>query len=492
MIVPIYIRERIFIPRAPELDQTLTEIRHAFTYANPDYIKRKRLKKWTGSIQRSISIWEHVDHPVIGESLSLPRGGINKVRDILEQNGHKPTFIDKRLSLKSITHLYNDVTLRPDQERLADAMLKTQNCLIRSPTGSGKTETALKVAEYILKDAGPVLVIVWETDLMEEWMERAAKRFGLRVSDIGQLGGGKKKRIAPITVGMQQTLRNCGRQYSGRFGGVICDEIQRFAAGTYREVIDIFPSKYRIGVSADETRNDGQEFLIYDMFGDVAEEIARATLIDQGAIHDVIIRLVPTEYEYSVYDHEDEKWVDWVDADAKWKDFNKLLDDLCYDEYRNELAWAFMEPSIKLGHTLLLISHRVEHAIWWDMFLRSKGVKSGLLLGGAKFKQEFKDTKAGLRAGNLQVGVGTIKKIGQALDIPRWDRGFILTPAAGNKQQFEQIIGRLRRTHSEKTEAICYYLFDQFLYPHHKRIIRKNYPHTYIWVEQDFLPVSVR
>lgn len=492
MIIPAIIRERIFIPRIPSINETLEEIRQAFTYANPEYIKRKRLKKWTGNMSRRLEIWRHVSHPQLGDCLSIPRGGMNKVRDILDRSGHRLSITDQRLSLEPITHLYNDITLRPDQTKLARAMLDTQNCLIRSPTASGKTEVALKLIEWILKDAGPVLVIVWESDLMEEWMDRASKRFGLRVSDIGTLGGGKKKRVAPITVGMQQTLRKCGRQYANRFGGIIADEVQRFAAGTYQEVIDIFPAKYRIGISADETRRDGMEFLIYDMFGQVAEEIARTKLIDEGKIHDVIIRLIPTEYNYQIYNKLDGCWVDWVDCSSEMKDFNRLLDDMCYDEDRNELAWQFMEPSVKLKHSLLVMTHRVEHAIWWDSFLRSKGVKCGLLLGGQEYKEEFRNTKRGLRDGTLQAGIGTIAKIGQALDIPRWDRGYILTPTAGNRQQFEQIIGRLRRRHEDKTEAICYYMWDHLVYPAHKNQIKKNYPHTYVWVDNQFLPVSNR
>lgn len=492
MIIPIYIRERLFIPRSSVFDETLEDIRKAFTFANPEYIQRKRLRKYTGSIRRKIESWVHVIHPVLGPSLSIPRGCMRIIRDIFDKHGHSASYIDDRLSLPPITHLYNDITLRDDQIVLAKAMFNTQNCLIRSPTGSGKTETALKVAEWILKDAGNVLIIVWETDLMEEWMERAAKRFGLRVSDIGTLGGGKKKKVMPITVGMQQTLRKCVHQYAGRFGGVICDEIQRFAAGTYRDVIDVLPAKYRIGITADETRKDNQEFQIYNMFGEVAEEIQRATLIDQGKIHDVVLRLIPTEYEFSIYSEEEAEWIDYVDAPAELKNFNDLLDDLCYDKDRNELLWAFMEPSIKLGHSLLLITHRVDHAIYWDDFLRSKGVKCGLMLGGVKNKAEFRNTKKGLRDGHLQAGIGTIKKIGQALDIPPWDRGFILTPTAGNKQQLEQIIGRLRRIASGKTEALCYYAYDQYVYPYHKKAISKLYPNTYIWIDNEFLPVSAR
>jgi hypothetical protein len=635
MIIPVYISERIFIPRIPTLTNCLDEIRKKFTYANPEFVKRKILKKWTGNIDRSLNLWLHIDHPVLGESLAIPRGGIKKLKLILAKYNHQPSFIDERLSLQPITHLYNDIELREDQKRLAKAMFTTQNCLIRSPTASGKclhpdtpvllysgkivkasqitngdllmgpdstprqvsnchcgygplykvipikgdpwicnqdhiltlihtqtnqiidislqdyinsnktfkhehklfkiipfqmkqliqqdgfkiqkidpgqyvgwtldkdgrfllgdftvthnTETSLKVVEWILKDAGPVLIIVWETDLMNEWIDRAAQRFGIRKSEIGILGGGKTKRVMPITVGMQQTLRKCIRKYSHQFGGVIADEVQRFAATTFRDVIDVMPAKYRIGISADETRKDKNEFFIYDIFGEVADEIAKSSLIDNGSIHDVIIRLIPTGYNLTVFSKSEDQYMEWAQIDSESRDFNKLLDDLCEDENRNLLAWEFMKPAVELGHSLLLVTHRVNHAIWWDTFLRSQGVKCGLMLGGTEYREEFKTTKNGLRNGTLQAGVGTLQKIGQGLDIPRWDRGYILTPAAGNKQQFEQIVGRLRRTHPDKKDAICYYMYDELIYGYHKKAIKKNYQHVFIYDNGEFLPVS--
>jgi superfamily II DNA or RNA helicase len=324
---------------------------------------------------------------------------------------------------------------------------------------------------------------------MEEWIDRASKRFGIPVKDIGVLGGGKKKRVAPITVGMQQTLKQCGRFYTNEFGGLIADEVQRFAANTYQDVIDIMPAKYRIGISANETRKDGQEHLIYDMFGEVAEEIERSTLIDQGKIHDVSIRLVPTNYNYyqyySVVGHE----VPYSELPSENRDFKRLLDDMCFNEERNILAWQFMEPAFATGHSVLIITHRVAHAKWWDSFLRSKGIKCGLMIGGSENKNEFKVVKQSLREGIIQAGIGTIQKIGQALDIPRWDRGYILTPCAGNKQQLEQVIGRLRRTHKNKTDAVCYYMYDEDVYPYHKNMIKKQYQHTFILDRNDFVPV---
>jgi superfamily II DNA or RNA helicase len=107
---------------------------------------------------------------------------------------------------------------------------------------------------------------------------------------------------------------------------------------------------------------------------------------------------------------------------------------------------------------------------------------------GSFYKNEFKRTINGLRTGKVQIGVGTIQKTGTGHDIPQIDRGFILAPLAGNKQLFEQVLGRFRRICRGKTEAAVYYFWDQLCYPNDKRIISKRYKQTFVWVDKEFLP----
>jgi hypothetical protein len=163
-----------------------------------------------------------------------------------------------------------------------------------------------------------------------------------------------------------------------------------------------------------------------------------------------------------------------------------MIEDLCSDEERNELIWQFMQPSFDTGNYILGITRRVFHAKYWDTFVRSNGYKSGLMIGGEENKTEFRATKENLRRGTIQAGFGTIQKIGQALDIPRWNRGFIMSPAA-KKQMLEQILGRLRRIHKDKTEAVCYYFWDKHIYPGHKNLICKNYKNVQLYVDGEFL-----
>lgn len=486
MIIPVYVRDRLYLPRSPEFLDLLEELRYYFTYKNPQFGRMKAMGKYTGNIPMELTSWANRTVEDLGECLALPRGGTNKLREVFAKHNYTPRFVDQRLSLAPITGYHNSVVLRPDQERLAKAMIKYENCLIRSPTASGKTETALKVVEWMLEKSGPVLIIVWDSALLYQWVERTALRFGLRESEIGVIGDGKKQ-VKDITIGMQQTLRLHIGKYSHSFGSVIADEVQRFAAATFQYVIDRFPAKYRIGISASEQRRDGMEFLIYDAFGSVADEIKRSTLIDTGKIMDVSVRLIPTEFDYVVKMGSD--YLSWNEIDAKHKDYNDLINVSSHDDDRNNLIWKFMEPVLKTGKISLVVSQRVAHAKYWESRIRAAGYSTGLMLGGTEHANEFESTLNGLRNKKVQVGIGTLQKSGTAHDIPTLERAFVLTPLASNKQLFEQLVGRLRRNSPGKTDAICYYFWDAACFPFHLTSIRRMYKeNTYLWVDKEFLP----
>ena len=490
MKIPTIISDRIYVPIFPDLNDMYAELRQKFTHKDPLYYKKRSMGFWTGGTNPNIITWANVIHPEYGDCLSLPRGGTETLRTIAHNFDLKISFIDQRLNLPPISGYKNDVILWPEQERLVDIMFKKENCLIRSPTGSGKSELLLKLAEMILKIAGPVLIVVWEgnkeSGLFKQWIDRICQRFSMRPQNVGMLGGGTK-RIAPLTVGMQQTLNNVGRRYIYSFGGIICDEVQRFAAPTFQKVVDIYPARYRFGASADESRKDGKECLIYDIFGSVAGEVERASLINKGKIMPVTIRIIKTGIDYKIK-YTDDTIVSWRDLPSENKNYNNLLDVLTNNEERNNLIWEFLEPCLRANKITIVASQRVAHAKYWDERIREAGFSTGLMIGSSEYSDEFETTKNGLISKKIQVGVGTIQKVATGQDIPALERVFVVTPLAGNKQLFEQMTGRLRRTAKDKTSAALYYFWDDPLFCGVKQRLSKIYPgQTQLYVDEEFL-----
>ncbi len=265
-------------------------------------------------------------------------------------------------------------------------------------------------------------------------------------------------KLRPLTIAMQQSLAAilakggpAADEIIETFGQVVLDETQRAAAKTVFSAIDPLPARRRLGVSADETRADKREFLIYDLFGPVTSDIKLGGLIDDGHVLDVEVRIVPTQFEPSPL--------------VERGDFDGLLKEMTDDPRRNRLIERLIIGEAReRGEQVLVLTHRREHASAIDAMATRLGVRSVALLGGAEDEDAFNDGRRGLLDGSIRVAAGTLQAVGQGIDVPKLAVGIIATPLASDtsRQQFGQARGRFCRP--GKATARLYYLWDRLHY----------------------------
>lgn len=378
---------------------------------------------------------------------SLPLGAMSRLRARAAALGIRLSVSDARMLKPVCAPAIPDtlVSLHDYQLDVIESVCKKQVCIVRAPTGSGKTTASIGlIAKLKLK----TLVIVWSSNLMQQWIVRISKELGIPKSKIGVIKG-RKKTIGDITVAMQQTMAKSASRYANEFGLVICDEVQRFAAKTFVAAVEPLCSKYRVGISADETRKDKKEFLIYDTFGSVAAEISQDVLISQGHVMDVSIKVVPTSFVFDGY---------------RPGDMRPVLDKMSRDERRNKLILDLVSGLVSNGRQVLVMSTRRDHCLVLDGMLADSGIKTGTLIGGDDYKVAFEDTRRGILSGAISVGVGTIQAVGQGLDIPSLSAVVVASPLASNKQLFGQARGRACRVSEGKSEAFLFYIWDRLLF----------------------------
>jgi superfamily II DNA or RNA helicase len=421
-----------------------------FVHRNPAYEKAARGNFGTKGLMPTDVTWRLESDG----SLSFPRGGMGRVRAVLKGAGIQFTVVDARTVGEPVDPAYwegvrHTMSLYDYQESAVIAMHAKQNCILRAPTGSGKTVAATGL---IARVQVPSLVVVWTGNLFDQWIQRIEKELGVPRKHIGVIRGSKTK-LAPITVAMQQSLwaRKLTRDNPiCRYFGLICaDEVQRFAARTMFGAVDPFAARWRVGISADETRGDKREYLIYDLFGQVAYSIERDTLIDRGTIHEVQVCIVPTEFE-------------WTRNFANPQDFNEMTDAMTADPARNALILGIVQREAADSNQQVILSHRVNHCLVLDRAINMAGVPSGCMTGEAGMG--FDEAKAAMSAGTINVVVGTVQAMGTGVDLPSVARGMLVTPLAGNKQLFGQVWGRICRTALDKDGARLYYLWDRKVY----------------------------
>lgn len=443
----IIVDNRIRVPARMIPPAVAEELAGLFTYDNPEYAKARAFG-FRRRVPRTITT-----AAVEGDSLTFPRGGMARVRLVLQANDrwmrveHRQHEGERWRTPKMRDEPY------PFQRRLVDHALGHSPCLWRSPQASGKTMSALA---YACELGLPTLVIVHTTNLLEQWVGRCREQLGSGFP-VGIVQG-KRRDLGHVTVGMQQTLRKVRPSWlRGRFGVTIGDEVQLFASTTFQGVIDHVDSRHVLGVSGDERRADGKEFLIYDQFGAVAAEVSHDELVRDGYIHEVEVRVVPTEFRAD--------WYVELDNKQKVRRFDDLLEQMAVSEQRAAAEMRCVHESVADAGQAIVLAMRREHCHRLDAAATGAGYRSGLFIGGADYADQFAETLGRFKRGPeaCQVAVGTLQAIGVGFDVPTVARGIIVAPVANSRNgrmQMQQYRGRFARTAAGKADAVLYYLLD--------------------------------
>lgn len=429
--------------------KTFIKLRDTFTYSNPEYYKARNLGFATGEIPKLIRSYHQNKVTIF-----FARGALRKVRTILKDAGHTVKLEDNRLSFPPV-QFASKIKLREEQKPAMKLMLSKQQGVVRGPCSSGKTVMLL---EAIAQAKQPAMVMVWDTNHQKNWIKEATdpKLLNLKLGEIGGVGGVfKRPKLGKLNICMQQSLwKDRNREFfKDRVGFVGCDEVQKFAARTFQVSVNDFPAKYRLGVSANERRKDGKEFLIYDSFGKVIHNIPDTAI---GSRLKSRIYMVPTKFTSDQYEMN-QNWV-------------QLLGELTEDERRNQLIVKMVRRSLANNKLCLILTERKAHALWLKFAF--KDVATGLLLGQTttkearesgwpdewkKFIHSFDHDKEFLRVQEL----GEQRKLNVIIATQKGDVGInirtidhlhITTPTGGNQERFNQQKGRVERSHDSELE----------------------------------------
>lgn len=473
-MIRIIVDSQLRLPLAKLSDELLSELCSAFTHSNPKHHKLKRINRRAARGEpETIATYDMTEHELL-----VPRGGSQRLRQVLRDNAVRFCFDDRRSEgdPELVTngfpeHLpggkeHPDWKLWDHQQQAVEAVLRRENCLIRAPCGSGKTTAAIAAIAAI---GLPALVIARSVPLLQQWCRRVASELPGTIPGI--IRGKKRFELSAISIAMQQTLWNLSedkwREIDRAFGVVVCDEVHQFAARTCRDAVRRIPARYRIGVSADESRSDGCEFLIYDEFGDVELEISQKRLIELGVVLDVEVRMIPTEFRADWYVKQREAMAEALKRGRSEipPDYKRLLDRMVEDDARSEVVMPIARKAIDSGEKVMMISRRVAHCKRLRSMAIGYRLKAGLHIGEVGYEKEREETADQFRAGELQLMIGVNDTLGYGVDLPAVSVGFVMTPMSkDNRQQWGQLRGRLCRTAKGKRGAVIYYLWDRHVF----------------------------
>ncbi|TCI72205.1 DEAD/DEAH box helicase [Exiguobacterium sp. SH0S7] len=246
-------------------------------------------------IKRFEKIWNNKDENLI--VYDLPNAIKNDVFKL--RTSKRPYKLPKERSVKNQWR-HQDDAIRE--------FLNVGNGVLEMATGTGKTRTALSIANILKnnKSIKSAIITVEGTDLLDQW----AKEIGLRTKFKIFKQFGKHKEVAEFLLNPDESFLIISRDYLvnnidfiinkvAKESIIICDEVHGFGSKNLVENLSgkIHVFKYRLGLSATPER-------AFDEIGNkfIKEEIG--VKLFEFSLVDAIKRGILCEFDYSFLEFE--------------------------------------------------------------------------------------------------------------------------------------------------------------------------------------------
>ena len=442
--VECIIENQIYIKKLKLLPNEITYLKRLASFTNPKFYELQKLRMpiFYKTTPRIISCFEEDDRFLI-----LPRGCLEKIKEICEKSNVKLIIKDKRE--KGIETEYNFIgKLNKKQENAMNELITHETGVLCATTGFGKTVIG---ANIISKLKTNTLVIVNRNNLLEQWKERLSYFLDTNKKEIGQCGASKEKLNGKLDVASFQALfkKDNIEEIVKNYGLVIVDECHHVAAFSFEKVLKAIRSKYVYGLTATPTRKDGWHKIIYMQCGDIRVRVSNKELKQNKEMeHTVIVK--KTNYKYIPTEERDKIQI------------SEILSDMCHNVFRNSLIIEDIGKCISEGRIPIVLTERVEHLNILREQLEYMNVPVVIYKGnmGKKKTKEIQDIlKEADENNKSRIILATSSSIGEGFDDSRLDTLFLTMPVSW-KGRIIQYVGRLHREHEDKEKVIVYDYLD--------------------------------
>lgn len=434
------------------------QITRDLTIPNPAYIEAVKRNAFNADMLPQ-NLYYYKD---TGRRIAVPRGyNVPYAHRIIA---------DERLTNDPVDYPPFRFKLRETQQEAFDAYVERarhpseEQGILILPTGKGKSILGLYLAGALKQRA---LIVVQKNDLVSGWTKDAHDVFGFEKSDLGIIKADKFILGEHLTITTIQTLMKLPAEKRQRvlnhFGMLIQDEMHHAAARSY-DILQQFPARYKIGLTATLLRNDGLLPVLHYQFGDVAFEHADHSGDDDILPVTVRVRQAPTQWtsgKKKVHIHEVRQ------AIAECEHYGAMLTRDILREYGK-------------AKSCVVFAHTKEHCDLIFHRLLEAGVpghRMQIYNGDSKVKPEEMKERAESRQALITIATYAIATEGT--NVKAWERGYLASSVA-NEKDVIQSIGRCRRTMPGKKDCLIYdYRFDGVANCYRHGMLRDKVYHDY-------------
>lgn len=426
--VSVTLANQIYFNKS-ELPQPLAnQLIRLAAFQNPEFYKAQAMRLPVWNKPRIIGCAEN--YP---QHIALPRGCLDDVRTILDENKIELVLHDERFAGEPIDVRFAG-KLRPDQEAALAGMQEHDTGILCAPTAFGKTVTA---AALIARRGVNTLVLVHRTELLQQWKERLQAFLGADKTTVGSIGGGKAKPTGIIDVAVMQSLSRQGEvsEQVKNYGQIIVDECHHLSAFSFEAILKAAAARYVLGLTSTPIRRDGQQLIIFMQCGPIRYTAARP----ESAPADLVV--VPR----------------WLPRPIVMPDGAGIQDvflQVCRDAERTAKIVAEVEEAFGLVRKILLLTERTDHLSVIEEKLVGR-VRNLFTLHGRLSKKQRVALIGELEAlppDAPRVILATGKLVGEGFDHPALDTLVLAMPVSW-KGTLQQYAGRLHREHADKADV---------------------------------------
>lgn len=444
---------QIYIKKLKLLSNEISYLKRLASFTNPKFYELQKLRMpiFYKTTPRIISCFEEDDRFLI-----LPRGCMEKIKDVCEKSNVKLIIKDKREQGTKVDYKFNG-KLNRKQEKAMNDLISHETGVLCATTGFGKTVIGAKIISELKTNT---LVIVNRNNLLEQWKERLSYFLDINKKEIGQCGASKENLNGKLDVASFQSLfkKDNLEELIKNYGLVIVDECHHVAAFSFEKVLKAIRSKYVYGLTATPTRKDGWHKIIYMQCGDIRVRVSNKELKQNKEMeHTVIVK--KTNYKYIPSDEQDKILI------------SEILNDMCQNVFRNSMIIEDIKKSVEDGRTPIVLTERVEHLKILKEGLDELNIPIVIYKGNMckkKTKEIHDIIKEADENNKPRIILATSSSIGEGFDDSRLDTLFLTMPVSW-KGRIIQYVGRLHREHEDKEKVIVYDYLDNM------KILEKMY-----------------
>ena len=418
-------------------------------FKNPELEKKKRMGFWVYGMEKVVKLYDEFNG-----KLYLPIGAVD---DLYKIHPNSKDYTD--YTVLNPINIKSEIKLRDYQELAVPSVLNYMTGILNLPVGLGKTELAL---ECVNRTKQKTLWITHTSDLVKQAKERCESKMTCKTSTITE---GKCDVSGDIVFATVQTLI---KQIEKRvipqdlFGMIIVDECHRVSVNPqsiqmFRNSIEYFAARYKIGLSATVHRADGLAKAIEKIIGGIIYKIEKDRN-DYVCIYEgkellrfpidafqvpAQIKVVETEYDIS------DKPV--YSSNGGTIQYASLISNLAMDEDRNKLIVKTLKS---INGSTLILSDRVDQL----KYLCSH-VEGGVQIDGETPKKIREKALEDMGKGKYKYLFASYNLAKEGLNIPILSNLVMGTPVK-DFAIVSQSIGRIQRPYEGKKVAQVYDFVD--------------------------------